>query len=105
MSRYADYVVFKIPITNKEYRRIGRFLKQLNGRYLIYDYIGAALSPFGISTHFKHHYICSTFVTRILSYVDSIELDKDLYKFSPMDVNNFFNQTKFKNNEKTKGEQ
>jgi hypothetical protein len=96
ISRYEDYVVFQIDISEKEYECIKAFINELSEGYKIYDYLSAALYPFGIRMHFRYHFICSTFVMKVLSMTDRVTLDKSPYFYSPMDVMNFLSSSDVK---------
>lgn len=87
-NRFTDFIKYDIDITDIEYNDIINFLDELNESFRFYNYIGAVLLPLGVAINFKHHFVCSTFVAKILSLTESIGLDKSIHLYKPNDIYN-----------------
>lgn len=88
INSFDSFIVYTISISDKEYLDIHNFIEELSRSFRIYNYIGAIACIFGKGIAFNYNYICSTFVAKILSMLSSIELDKDVYEYKPMDIVN-----------------
>lgn len=95
IERYVDYEVFHISITDEEYNNLCAFLKDLSQSYRVYNYIGALALPFGIARPSKYHYLCSTFVAKVLDEYSGVELEKCHSLYKPMDVYNLLKSRGF----------
>lgn len=78
--------IAEIQITDREYKGICKFLSGMSHGIHVYNYINACLIPFRLSIDSNKSYICSTFVAKILSYIDEVTLDKKFSLYKPMEL-------------------
>lgn len=88
-SRFKDFEIYSIDITDEDYDKINTFIQDLDNHFCVYNYIGAILLYLGIEYKSDYSYVCSTFTAKILSLVDSIELDRSEYAYKPNDLYKF----------------
>lgn len=97
VDRYLNYEVFQIEITDEQYKELRVFLVDLSRTYRIYNYLSALVLPFGWSIPDDYHYLCSTFVARVLECYSGVVLEKDYSLYRPMDVYNLLKELKYEN--------
>lgn len=85
-KKVLNGAIAEINITDSEYDKIVRFIEYMGKGVRIYNYINAVLVPLRISIDSDSSYICSTFVARIITFIDKINLDKKYSLYKPMDL-------------------
>lgn len=85
---FNNYTIFSISLSHNEYIQVLNFIDDLNNRFSVYNYIGALLVLLNIPFNRDYSYICSTFVSKILSFILEIKLGKNLGVYKPMDIFN-----------------
>lgn len=85
-KKVLNGAIAKINITDFEYVRVMKFIRYMSNGVHIYNYINAVLVPLKVSIDSDNSYICSTFVARILTFIDEISLDKKYSLYKPMDL-------------------
>lgn len=84
LSRFEEYTVFSLGISDKEYAKINKFLQILEKHYRIYNYVSALCLYFNKSAPTRLSFTCSTFTAYILSLTDNYKLEKDFKVYTPM---------------------
>lgn len=82
-------MIFKIPVNEKEYRKIFQFVEKVkNDKEYTFNFVSVLIMfvTGGINAYKSYH--CTEFVSVILSFIKEIKLPKKTYKMHPIDLYN-----------------
>ena len=85
--------IFKIPITNNEYKKINEFIKtNEEDKEILFNYLSMATLTIlkGFEVHKTQN--CCGFVAQVLELTSKIKLDKPYYKYLPEDFDNMLSK-------------
>lgn len=78
--------IFKIPITNVEYKKIKKFIEDnKNDDTLLFNYLSMATLTILKGFHVHKTENCCSFVAKALELTDKFKLEKPCYKYFPKD--------------------
>lgn len=83
-----DTIIYKIPVTDKEYNDIKKFIDEIkNDNEYLYNYFSmCTLAVIGGFRVYKAMH-CTEFVAKILTMISSVKMSKKWYKYLPKDFN------------------
>jgi len=79
--------IYRISITNKQYRKLQREIREFerNGNKYHYNFAGLVAMLFNIPYHRPNHYVCSQFVAYVLEQSESVKFNKHFTLIRPYD--------------------
>lgn len=82
--------IYKLPVTNKEYRQLRKEIKKYQDKSNEYHYNirGLVHIQFNKIYHRDHHFVCSQFVGKILGDSKIYNFKKDYSLIRPKDISN-----------------
>lgn len=86
LSRFEEYIVFNLAISDDEYVKINNFIKMLEEHYRIYNYISVLFLYFNKPAPTRLSFTCSTFTSYILSLTEEHKLSRDFRVYTPNSI-------------------
>ena len=91
-NKKAEITYYKIPITKKELDKINNFIEDIkNDKEYIFNYPSMFTTTILHGFELYKSYNCITFVTKILTFINKVKLERKYYKY---DLNNLEDELK-----------